>query len=149
MIELISASNIVIDFAIAKLDKKNEGLSFGFIDGLLCGFFNENNQNVPATYLVGNSWKKQFLVKKNPNFTHAVSYCPSEDWSQARSILMEYKVGFFFDQEKNKWVSSVNKIEGDDPIVVALKDIIKSKYGEYLDLGVEIERHLQSIALKT
>ena len=57
---------------------------------------------------------------------------------------MEYKVGFFFDQEKNKWVSSVNKIEGDDPIVVALKDIIKSKYGEYLDLGVEIERHLQS-----
>ncbi len=149
MIELISASNIAIDFAIAKLDKKNEGLSFGFIDGIFCGYFIENGQVVPATYLVGNSWRRQILAKKNPKFKDAISYCPSEDWSQARSILMQYKVGFFFEQENNKWVSSVNKIEGDEPIVVALKDIIKSKYGEYLDLGIEIESHLQSIALKT
>ncbi len=149
MIEIINASNLAVDFAIAKLDKKNEGLSFGFVDGIFSGYFIEDQKIMPATYLVGFGWSKQMKVKKNHKFVHAISYCPTSDWTQASTILTEYKVGFYFDKEKNKWISSVNKIEGEDPIVVALKDILKTKYGDYLDLGEEAEQYLQLVGLKT
>ncbi len=149
MIKISTASNIAIDIAIAKLDQKNDGLSFGLIDGIFCGYFIEKEKVFPAIFMVGQGWSSQNKVKKNPNFQYATTYCPTYDWSQAKQILLANKAGFLFDESKNKWVSSVNKVEGDEPIVVALKDILTTNYGEYLELGEEVEKYIQSVELKT
>ncbi len=149
MIEINLASNLAVDIAIAKIDQKNDGLSFGLIDGVFCGYFIEKGKVFPAVFMVGPGWSSQRKVKKNPNFNYATAYCPTYDWSQAKQILMANKVGFGFDDVKNKWVSSVHKIEGDEPIVVAFKDILKTKYGEFLDFEKEAENYIQSVEVKT
>jgi hypothetical protein len=149
MIEIKSASNLAIDIAIAKLDQKNDNLSFGLIDGIFCGYFIEKEKNFPAVFMVGPGWFAQKKVKKNPNFNYATTYCPTYDWSQAKQILLANKVGFGFDESKNKWLSSVHKIEGDEPVVVALKDVLKSKYGDFLELDEETEKYIHSVATKT
>lgn len=149
MLEIKSASNLAIDIEIAKLDQKNDGLSFGLIDGIFCGYFIEKEKFFPAVFMVGSGWSSQQKVKKNPSFNYATAYCPTYDWSQAKQILLANKVGFGFDELKGKWISSVHKIEGDEPMVVALKDILKSKHGDFLEIDEETEKYIQSVATKT
>lgn len=106
--QVASLDGLALDLATALADPRSTGLTFGHIDGVLCGYYVEGGTRQICNFLVGPGFAKQMRARQKLCLQHASPYCPQKDWNQSGALIEKFEVQWRKLSE-GRWLAWVEK----------------------------------------
>lgn len=149
-------TGVALDWAVAGLDPRCQGLEFGLVDGVMCGYYfsDDGGRQVRsiAVFLVGPAFLRQMQAREALGLRDARPYCPTSDWNQAGRLIESEKIGIEHGGEAfDAWIArvkpclpDVDEWVGETPLVAALRCLVATKLGPEVDVPNEILSDLRA-----
>lgn len=146
-------SGIALDWAVAQIDPQCEGLTFAMVDGLMCGFFEDEGVRRICIFLEGPNIVRRLRARKKMG-EHATAYYPSHDWSVSGPMIERehIQINEFMTPQPEMWVATIRgkggttSRTGSTPLIAAMRALVTVRMGERVEVPDELvgseESHL-------
>lgn len=143
-------SGALLDYMVAQIDPKCEGLNFGLINDVVCGYYDENNLMVPCVFIVGGKFNKELKAKKALTVDYTDSYHPSTNWQQGGPII-EREINSL-ERITDTWYAKRYRTgkrdlwqTGQTPLIAAMRCYVATKFGDEVEIAQDIFDTLKNL----
>lgn len=138
-IKTADLTGIALDWAVAQVDPKCEGLTFEFRDGMACGICD----GMVAIFIPGPRILDAIKIRRTVGAAYSLSYRPSSDWSLGGPIIECDRIQLY--TAGDEWLAKVNCLANNlgvapTPLVAAMRAYVASKSGDSVDIPDQLHK---------